>query len=257
MAMTEDDVRGDAPAWDEPLCAAMIAGYVARAAWLACGGADSVYPDVWIDDGGVSFDASPGDLMLDALAGFVRDNPGAPPEAVWRAAAGWGFAGPIEPGDPDPWRELSFAARAAYALFTLAVPLAERLLAERQDETAPPPPPAAPLRIKEADTIFRRAPTIFARSDDAPRFVTIGGPDGGTDGDETGGAAEAQAAEGAAEAGAASGLHKAGSGGASGGGRADPDQQVGAADAPGDRADLADRDGAAVAATVKPGKRRR
>lgn len=113
--------------------------------------------------------------VLEQLAAFVRGNPEAPLEALYRHAGGR----EIHQRPADGFDDIEPAFRIAYAVFRSTLLEADRVFAEEEARAAAKaraeavqPPVIVPLE----DTILARHGSIFDRIGDRPETVNLGGP---------------------------------------------------------------------------------
>lgn len=105
------------------------------------------------------------DTMI-AYAAFVRANPTAPPEALYRFAAGREF----HAGAADGWTGIDFTWRAACTVFCRTLPIYDELVAaeiavrEASAAAEKAAPAAAALSLPAEDTILERFGTILETS---------------------------------------------------------------------------------------------
>lgn len=97
------------------------------------------------------------------LAGFVRQNPDAPGEALYRQARTIG----IHKGSPNGWLELSAHNRLAYETFRSSLQTLDRVFLE-EAARAPKPPGPKPPPVPIEDTILEElddplAPVSWAK----------------------------------------------------------------------------------------------
>jgi len=112
---------------------------------------------------------------LDILAAFVRDNPQAPLEAMYRHAGGQG----VHDRPADGFDDIEPAFRIAYAVFRSTLLEADRVFAEEQARAAARARAEAvqpPVIVPREDTILAQHGSIFDRIGDKPEMVNLGGP---------------------------------------------------------------------------------
>lgn len=137
---------------------------------------------------------------VDDLATFVRENPLAPLEAMYRHARSCG----VHDRPSDGFDDVPAAFRIAYAVFRATLIEADRVFAEeeaRAARKAAADKPQAPVLVRAEDTILEQHGTIFEKVDDPAPMVNLGGPVVATEaseGGENGEAAEMGEAAGAA-----------------------------------------------------------
>lgn len=113
--------------------------------------------------------------VMDTLAAFVRDNPAAPLEALYRHAGGLG----IHQRPADGFDDIPAAFRIAYAVFRSTLLEADRVFAEEEARAAAKARAEAvqpPVIVPREDTILAQHGSIFDRIGDAPEMVNLGGP---------------------------------------------------------------------------------
>jgi hypothetical protein len=127
--------------------------------------------------------------VLGALADFVRGNPEAPLEAMYRHAGGR----EIHQRPADGFDDVPAAFRIAYAVFRSTLLEADRVFAEEEARAAARARAAAaqaPVIVPVEDTILAQHGGMMDRIGDRPEMVNLGGPvvaaSEGEGGDETG-----------------------------------------------------------------------
>lgn len=109
------------------------------------------------------------------LVDFVRGNPEAPLEALYRHAAGRG----VHDRPADGFDDIEPAFRIAYAVFRSTLLEADRVFAEEEARAAAKARAAAvqpPVIVPLEDTILAQHSSIFDRIGDRPETVNLGGP---------------------------------------------------------------------------------
>ncbi|PPQ39358.1 hypothetical protein SAMN06265338_103201 [Rhodoblastus acidophilus] len=179
---------------------AKAAAVVAKAAYHSAGNFVAIYHDAtedslaWPTCGTGSLTADARDAAQEKLAGFVRANPNAPAEALYRYAHGQ----EVHSADVDGFAECPLAYRTGYCAFATLILLGDGLIAQdiarleawEQSKTVIP---AAALAEKEEDTILELVPDPLAKRDDV-QLVQVETPAaspsaGPTDGQSAAGAA--------------------------------------------------------------------
>ena len=124
---------------------------------------------------GEDFDPDSGRMTIEAFAEFVRGNPGAPAEALYRFASGQN----VHAGDPAGFATLDPAWRVAYETFARELCLLDRIVDETQlalmeqkraERAANAGPAIAPGALQAPDKLFDRKsgtigkPSVFAKA---------------------------------------------------------------------------------------------
>jgi hypothetical protein len=132
----------------------------------------STTPQPWRDDVPDEF----ADVVIDLMATFVRQNPEAGAESLYRYLHGQNIQ--QDGYGPDDWLALPRSRRLELELFRLVLLHADKILAEeaaREAAAAAAAQPEPPRLVPVSDTILDRGGSIMDRIDDAPVMVNLGG----------------------------------------------------------------------------------